>query len=86
MATATSSLYRIVVDTDFSELASGALDEALAQARGHEPAELHVVAVVESDHDRLIPLADRGQSLVEITDRVRVRLAADASAALKRFG
>ncbi|MGZ3405071.1 MAG: universal stress protein [Polyangia bacterium] len=85
MATATSSLYRIVVGTDFSELATGALDEALTLARGHEPAELHVVAVVESDHDRLIPLADRGQSLVEITDRVRVRLAAEASAALTRF-
>jgi nucleotide-binding universal stress UspA family protein len=82
---ATSAPYRIVVGTDFSELANRALDEALALTRSHEPAELHVVAVVESDHDQLIPLADRGQSLVEITDRVRVRLAAEASAALARF-
>lgn len=82
---ATSAPYRIVVGTDFSELANRALDEALALTRSHEPAELHVVAVVESDHDQLIPLAERGQSLVEITDRVRVRLTAEASAALARF-
>lgn len=82
---ATSSPYRIVIGTDFSELANRALDEALALARNHGAAELHVVAVVESDHDRLIPLADRGHSLVEITDRVRVRLAAETVAALARF-
>lgn len=82
---AATTPYRIVVGTDFSELANRALDEALALTRGREPAELHVVAVVEGDHDQLIPLADRGQSLVEITDRVRVRLAAEATAALARF-
>jgi nucleotide-binding universal stress UspA family protein len=82
---AATSSYRIVVGTDFSELANRAFDEALALTRGHDPAELHIVAVVESDHDRLIPHADRGQSLVEITDRVRVRLAAEATAALARF-
>ena len=82
---AATSPYRIVVGTDFSELANRALDEALALSRNHDTAELHIVAVVESDHDRLIPQAERGQSLVEITDRVRVRLAGEATAALARF-
>jgi nucleotide-binding universal stress UspA family protein len=74
-----------MVGTDFSELATSALDQALTLTRGHELAELHIVAVVENDHDRLVPLGDRGQSLVEITDHVRVRLAAEATAALARF-
>jgi nucleotide-binding universal stress UspA family protein len=74
--------YRIVVGMDFSDTADQALHEALRLAERQAPAELHLAAVIDSDHADLIPKAERHTSLVQIADDMRDRLAKRAHGAL----
>jgi nucleotide-binding universal stress UspA family protein len=78
----TSSPYRIVVGLDFSDTASEALREALHLAERNAPAELHLAAVVDSDHADLVPAEKRHSSLVQIADDLRDRLARVGAEAL----
>jgi nucleotide-binding universal stress UspA family protein len=81
-----SDSYRIVVGVDFSDTSSDALNEALRLAERHMPADLHLAAVVDSDHADLVPAAQRHASLVKIADDLRdrlVRVGADRLAELR---
>lgn len=73
----TDNPYRILVATDFSDLAGQAFAEAISLARRNPYAELHVVAVVDKEASEIVPLADRRTSLVQITDHLRDRLIAE---------
>ena len=66
--------YRIVVGLDFSDTALEALEAAVSLAERHPPAELHLAAVIDSDHAELVPKERRHASLVQIADEVRDRL------------
>lgn len=73
----TPDTYRILVATDFSDLAGLAFAEALSLARRNPYAELHVVAVVDKEASEIVPVADRHSSLLQITDHMRERLIAE---------
>ena len=69
--------YRILIATDFSDLAGEAFMEALSLARRNPYAELHVAAVVDKGSQRIVPVEDRRTSMVQITDHLRERLIAE---------
>jgi nucleotide-binding universal stress UspA family protein len=75
----TRETYRILVATDFSDLAGQAFAEAISLARRNPYAELHVVAVVDKEASEIVPQADRRASLVQITDHLRERLIAETA-------
>jgi nucleotide-binding universal stress UspA family protein len=64
--------YEIVVGLDFSDLSRRALEEALALASFHSPAELHVVTVAEHD-GALLRLTGRNESVDEPEAREQTR-------------
>lgn len=69
--------YRILIATDFSDLAGEAFMEALSLARRNPYAELHVAAVVDKEASEIVPVEDRRTSMVQITDHLRERLIAE---------
>jgi nucleotide-binding universal stress UspA family protein len=70
----TQTPFRIVVGLDFSDTSLRALEEALKQGAARRGCELHVAAVVDSDHAEMMPAGLRHATLTQIADETRDRL------------